>query len=87
MDRVFIRHVAKDALTFDPYDQGQIVGWSELKNSSQRAYIWQNGKMTDLNGLLGTGVKQTVQLANGINNAGHIIGSGGGQGYLLISKP
>jgi hypothetical protein len=43
--------------------------------------------MQDLNKLIGTGVKQSLQVASGINDAGHIVGSGDGAGFILIPNP
>ena len=59
-------------------DVGQIVGWSYTyspRNSELRAFLWENGKMFDLNGKIATDSKRTLQSADAINNAGHIVGS------------
>ena len=59
-------------------DVGQIVGWSYTyspRNSEQRAFLWESGKMFDLNGKVATDSTRTLQSADGINNVGHIVGS------------
>jgi probable HAF family extracellular repeat protein len=58
-------------------DGGQIVGWSYTsgRNSEQRAFLWESGKMFDLNGKLPVDSKRTLQSADDINNSGHIVGS------------
>jgi len=58
-------------------DGGQIVGWSYTsgRNSEQRAFFWESGKMFDLNGKIAADNKRTLQSADDINNAGHIVGS------------
>jgi probable HAF family extracellular repeat protein len=65
-------------VAIDINDEGQIVGWSYTaspRNSEQRAFLWENGKMSDLNGKVTADSKRTLQSAEGINNAGHIVGS------------
>lgn len=58
-------------------DSGQIVGWSYTsgRNSQQRAFLWENDKIFDLNGKVATDSKRTLQSADDINNSGHIVGS------------
>lgn len=58
----------------DINDHGQVVGWS-INSSGYYAFLWENGKTSDLNTLSGVGTK-TFRLgsAESINNAGHIVG-------------
>lgn len=58
----------------DINDHGQVVGWS-INSSGYYAFLWENGKTSDLNSLSGVGTK-TFRLgsAESINNAGHIVG-------------
>jgi probable HAF family extracellular repeat protein len=53
----------------DINDSGQIVGWS-----AGRAYIYEDGVVTDLNTLIPAGSGLTLVQARGINNAGQIVG-------------
>jgi probable HAF family extracellular repeat protein len=69
-------------IAHDINDSGQIVGWS-----SGRAYIYDEGVVTDLDTLIPAGSGLTLYAATGINNAGQIVGyalSGGHfQAFLL----
>jgi len=58
----------------DINNQGQIVGWSRSDGRfGQVAFLWQNGQMFDLNNITdGGGGQNWIQIANGINDAGHI---------------
>ncbi len=50
---------------------GQIVG-----SRAGRAFVWQNGVGTDLNTLIPANTGITLTSANGINDAGQIVGTG-----------
>src|SRR5262249_22137212 len=52
-------------------DQGQVVGASIGADGNFRAFLWQNGVMTDLNSLVPTG-SPTLLYANDINSSGQI---------------
>ncbi len=54
-------------------DAGQIVGVS-IGSSSSRAFIWQNGTMTDLNTLVGPSSQLYLLYANDISEQGVIAG-------------
>jgi probable HAF family extracellular repeat protein len=53
-------------------DQGQVVGQS-IGSGGSRAFLWQNGVMTDLNTIVPQG-PLTLAYANDINSAGQIVG-------------
>jgi probable HAF family extracellular repeat protein len=62
----------------DINDGGQIVGFSftaSPRNSEQHAFLWERGKMVDLNGQVAVDSKRTMQSADAINDFGHIVGS------------
>jgi len=69
-------------------DAGTVVGWSELPNGTNHAYIYDAGLMVDLNDLIATNSGWTLTGASAINSSGHIVGSGtvAGQthGFLLV---
>lgn len=72
----------------DINDAGQIVGsLTNISGLSQRAFLFDNGVMYDLNNLIPAGSGWTLTSAEGINDAGDIVGFGtfGGQtrAYLL----
>jgi probable HAF family extracellular repeat protein len=52
---------------------GQVVGQSINASGSSRAFLWQNGVMTDLNTLIAPGPLSLVY-ANDINDSGEIVG-------------
>lgn len=52
-------------------DRGQVVG---VSFPSGHAFIWQNGKMTDLNGALVPGTSLVLNDAQDINDRGEITG-------------
>jgi len=58
----------------DINDQGKVVGYSELKDGSMRAFLWQDGKMMDLNKMLDNQCGCQLEMATGINNKGQIVG-------------
>ncbi|MCC3404308.1 MAG: DUF3466 family protein [Microcoleus sp. PH2017_10_PVI_O_A] len=56
---------------------GQVVGYSQNMSAQDRAFVWNNGKLQDLNKLLLTnpsfgGQQVTLTRASGINNFGDI---------------
>jgi probable HAF family extracellular repeat protein len=53
--------------------QGQVVGQSINSSGSSRAFLWQNGTMTDLNALVAHGELSLVY-ANDINDSSEIVG-------------
>jgi len=53
--------------------QGQVVGQSINASGASRAFIWQNGVMTDMNTLIAPGSVSLVY-ANDINDSGEIVG-------------
>jgi probable HAF family extracellular repeat protein len=55
-------------------DAGQVVGQSFGGPEGSRAFIWQNGKTYDLNGLVPAGSALYLVFAEGINNRGEITG-------------
>ena len=67
-----------------------IVGVSFACDSSvQHAFLWENGKIIDLNRLIPAGSDMQLQVANSINNRGEIVGvgvlpNGDGHGFLLV---
>jgi probable HAF family extracellular repeat protein len=78
----------------DINDIGQVVGTTSTSSGSSVAFLWENGKMSDLNILSAAGNKQTLLNASAINAAGHIVGSLRTNGrvneihaYLLTKKP
>src|SRR5438046_2301112 len=54
--------------------RGQVVGVSSGGPSGPHAFIWEDGVMTDLNDLVGTGNLHVLLSAQDINDAGQITG-------------
>lgn len=57
-------------------DLGQVVGETETGQFVQRAFLWQDGTMIDLNTLLPANSGWQLNSAQFINNAGRIVGQG-----------
>jgi probable HAF family extracellular repeat protein len=55
-------------------DSGVIVGESEVSGTNSHAFVYENGSMYDLNSLIVNPQGDAVYLAEGINNAGQIVG-------------
>jgi probable HAF family extracellular repeat protein len=69
-------------------DKGQVVGWSGISGSS-RAFLWQNGRLMDLNSLLPPQSEWILVEATDINNFGMITGTGLKYGEIraFVLKP
>jgi probable HAF family extracellular repeat protein len=57
-------------------DKGEVVGASLDANFSPRAFVWENGVMTDLNALIPASSGLYLLLADSINSNGEIVGLG-----------
>nr|WP_314543128.1 hypothetical protein [uncultured Massilia sp.] len=57
----------------DINDSGSIVGWSQLANGKQHAFLYQNGQIGDLGVLAGDNTSRAVA----INNLGVVLGLSG----------
>jgi len=77
-------------------DAGQVVGWSTYSENGvakgNRAFLYQNGTMTDINTLLSAGSGLVLENALAINNRGQITAFGTRtegektyQGYWLLT--
>jgi probable HAF family extracellular repeat protein len=69
-------------------NESQVVGWSNILGvEGTHAFLWQDGKMTDLNDFLPAASGWVLAAANGINNRGQIVGdgihNGVSRGFLL----
>jgi probable HAF family extracellular repeat protein len=81
-DRMFVRAIN---------DNTQIVGFVGGGNpSGNRAWLWQDGQMSNLNDLVDPGSGLTLNAANDINDRGQIVGYGttvGGQIHAFLLDP
>jgi len=72
-------------------DSGQIVGGCYISgNAAYHAFLYSNGQMQDLNNLLEPNSGWIVEVADGINEAGEIVGFGtlnGGREHALLLTP
>jgi probable HAF family extracellular repeat protein len=57
-------------------DAGAVVGLSVAATGDTRAFLWQNGVMTDLNTLIPGGSPLVLMYAGAINSSGAIVGYG-----------
>lgn len=67
--------------TADINEFGQVMGYSQTMEGKDRAFLWDNGKMYDLNDLVGgkltwESYEITLTRAMGINNLGDIVSFG-----------
>jgi probable HAF family extracellular repeat protein len=65
----------------DINDQAQVVGTSEL-DDKLRAFLWDKGKMVNLNERIAPGSGWLLLVASRINNRGEILGRGYFRGYI-----
>ena len=61
------------SMATDINSRGQVVGWSNGDSGTNHAFLWEDGKMTDLGTLPGSG----GSMAKGINNRGQVVGYSG----------
>jgi len=69
---------------------GQVVGVSSNAVPAMRAFLWQNGTMIDLNTLLPPNSGWVLEVADFINDAGQIAGTGhflGQPSWFLLTLP
>jgi len=74
-------------------DGGQVVGISLSANFNETAFLWENGKMADLNTLIPAGSPLFLIEASKINSSGEIVGlallksacSGGSAGMAWLT--
>lgn len=69
--------------------RGQIVGTSANSRKRLRAFLWQDGLLDDLNGLIPDDAGWQLEIATDINDAGQIVGIGsfGGESSLFRLDP
>ncbi len=60
----------------DINSHAQVVGTSEVSDSKLRAFLWQDGKMLDLNRAIHPGTGWLLMVASRINDRGEIAGRG-----------
>jgi len=76
------------SLAYDINNNGDVVGEAQTIQGFQRAFIYSNGEMTDLNTLIDSSAGWSLQTAIAINDNGQITGvgigpRGPGSSYLL----
>jgi probable HAF family extracellular repeat protein len=76
----------------DINNNGQIVGYSELDNQPlTHGFLYQDGRMFDLNSLLAADPGWVIGRATAINDAGQIVGrayfNGASRAFLLTPIP
>jgi len=74
----------------DINNMGQVVGnVTNAENSLERAILYENGTMTDLNTLIDPTLKWNLKIAYAINDSGQIVGYGsnGSQNHAFLLTP
>jgi probable HAF family extracellular repeat protein len=78
------------ALPLGMNDSGEVVGWMGRTQESERAFLWDNGEIVDLNERITVDSGWQLLRATAINDSGQIVGCGlleGRQaGFLLTPK-
>jgi probable HAF family extracellular repeat protein len=67
------------SVALDINHHGQVVGWSYVAQNGkheERAFVWQDGQMRDLNTLIPPDSGWVLESAHAINDQGQIIGRG-----------
>lgn len=71
-------------------NEGLVVGWAELSDRTNRAFVYSDGTMHNLNNLIDPSLGWTLSDALAINDSGWITGVGSnadGQGHAFILTP
>jgi probable HAF family extracellular repeat protein len=70
-------------------NRGQIVGLSSTAGAEYRAFLYENGRMYDLNRAIPSGSGWVLEAAQDINENGQIVGGGtlNGQPALFLLTP
>jgi probable HAF family extracellular repeat protein len=68
------------SVAYDLNEQGQVVGRASNPTYGYRAFIWQNGVMSDLGVLPGGGDSR----AYGINESGMVVGESAGHAFVIV---
>jgi probable HAF family extracellular repeat protein len=61
---------------YDVNDLGQVVGYSQRAGGAASAFLWEDGRLLDLNELIAAQTGWRLMEASGINNNGQIVGFG-----------
>lgn len=78
-----------DSLALDINDEGQIVGGSFIAEGRERAFLWEKGRMLNLNKSIPKNAQWLLLTAYRINDEGEIIGRGyyKGAAHLFLLRP
>jgi probable HAF family extracellular repeat protein len=71
-------------LPLDINASGTVVGVAEPEDGRLRAFIWQKGRLTDLNNLIDPQSGWRLLVASRINDKGEILGRGYYKGYIHV---
>jgi probable HAF family extracellular repeat protein len=70
-------------------DAGVVVGEADVADGTQHAFVWQQGRMADLNDLIPPGGDLVLESARAINASGEIAGIGlrNGHDHAFLLRP
>jgi probable HAF family extracellular repeat protein len=65
-------------------DSGWVIGWSQTTGGQQHAFLWNSGRMVDLNSFAAPAPGVWLEEATAVNDVGQIVANAtNGHAYLI----
>jgi probable HAF family extracellular repeat protein len=77
------------SFALDINNAGQVVGGSYVEEGEERAFLWEKGKLLNLNDLIPAHSNWNLLIAYRINDQGEIVGRGfhNGAAHMFLLRP